>query len=157
MSTPKIGHWTGLKALKFENGRMEMHRMPFVAGAALAFVLLAPGLSVADPVKPAAADRALGMALMHASIGADGTLLSAAGAISASRVGTGQYEVVFDRIVVACGFTGTLGGATTFGSPIGMIAVSRRGGNDSAVFVVTRDEAGAVADLHFSVLIVCTR
>ena len=87
-----------------------MHRMSFVAGAAVAFIVSAAGWSVLQsaPVAPAAADKTLGMALMSAVVNQTGSLVRGSGAVSAEQFGLGSYDVRFERSVTDCALSVTL-------------------------------------------------
>ena len=58
-------------------------------------------------------------------------------AVSANRVGTGSYEVIFDRDVSNCVFTATIGGPAGE-TPIGLISATRRTTNVNAALVTLR-------------------
>jgi hypothetical protein len=62
----------------------------------------------------AAPDNALGMALMSATVAADGTLVRGSGATSAKKIGTGEYLVQFDRSIADCSCVASVGGNSPF-------------------------------------------
>jgi hypothetical protein len=75
-----------------------------VLASACASVLL---LTASSDTVRARQDDGLGMAVMGARIDGDGTLLSGSGVTNVNHVGTGQYEVDFDRDVSSCVFAVT--------------------------------------------------
>ena len=74
---------------------------------------------------------------------------------SSSKLGTGEYEVVFGRDVTACAYNVTLGSTDTTEAPAGEAGASQRAGNAKAVAVVTRDSNGAKADRPFHLTVNC--
>ena len=63
---------------------------------------LAAALVAAPASIRAAPDQTLGMALMSATVEANGTLISGTGVKNVTRTGTGGYLVQFDRSVAGC-------------------------------------------------------
>jgi hypothetical protein len=53
------------------------------------------------------------MALLSATVAADGTLVNAAGAVSVQKGGTGVYTVTFDRALANCSCTASIGTVNT--------------------------------------------
>ena len=92
---------------------------------------------------------------LWAVVGADGALPRKNAAASAAKLGTGEYEVVFDRDVTACAYNVTLGSTDTTEPPAGEAGASQRAGNVRAVAVVTRDSAGVKADRPFHLTVNC--
>jgi len=91
-----------------------------------------------------------------AVVNADGTLARRRNAVSAARLGTGQYEVVFRKDVRKCAYAGTIGLSGSVGSSApGEITVVGRFGNDRGVFVTTHSSAGAFGDLGFHLAVHC--
>ena len=88
-----------------------MHRMSFVAGAAVAFIVSAAGWSVLQsaPVSPVVADQTFGMAMMSAVVDGTGALAFGSGSESASRLSLGSYSVKFNRPIRGCTFNATSG------------------------------------------------
>src|SRR4051812_21914736 len=87
---------------------------------------------------------------MYAVVNSDGTLARGRRAVSATRLGTGSYEVVFRKDVRNCAFVGTIGLSGSLGASLpGEITVVGRAGNDRGVFVTTHSSGGASADLGF--------
>lgn len=85
---------------------------------------------------------------MAPTVGANGTLHHAAGAVSASRSATGEYSVVFERSLWACFYSVTVLNTRTF---------VRGLTNGSTVYVSTFDVAGAPYDTLFTVLVYCAK
>ena len=93
---------------------------------------------------------------LWAVVAADGGLARKNAAVaSAAKLGTGEYEVVFDRDVTACAYNVTLGTADTTEAPAGEAGASQRAGNAKAVAVVTRDSGGTKADRPFHLTVNC--
>jgi hypothetical protein len=90
-----------------------------------------------------------------AVVGSDGALVRKYGAASATKLGTGDYEVAFGGNISACAYTATLGSADTADPPAGEVGVSHRSGNANAVRVVTRDSDGTAADHPFHLTVTC--
>ena len=98
----------------------------------------------------AAPDNTLGMAIMFAYVGADGTLQNGSGATGASRGSLGGYRVTFDRDVSNCGYS-----ATVYNS-IGRTAVVMPSDNNATVIVATSTSQN-LSDNNFYLLVYCTR
>jgi hypothetical protein len=110
----------------------------------------------ADRVDDLHADEIIGRAKdQWAVVGSDGALTRKYGAVSATKLGTGDYEVAFGGNVTACAYNATLGSTDTTDPPAGEVGVSQRSGNANAVRVVTRDSAGAAADRPFHLTVNC--
>ena len=93
---------------------------------------------------------------MFAVVNANGTLARGAKAVSATRLGTGSYEVIFRKDVRKCAYVATIGLSGSAGSSLpGEITVVGRSGNDRGVFVTTHSSAGASADLGFHLAVLC--
>ncbi|MDW5329763.1 hypothetical protein [Plantactinospora sp. KLBMP9567] len=85
-----------------------------------------------------------------AVVNANGTLARGFGAVSSSRLTTGQYQVIFIQNVAASAFTATIGLTGSVGtSPPGEIAVVGRAGVPAGVFVQTWNSSGVPADRAF--------
>ena len=70
--------------------------------------------------------------------------------MSATRLGTGAYEVVFRKDVRKGAYLATIGLSGAAGASLpGEITVVGRAGNDRGVFVTTHSSGGAAADLGF--------
>ncbi|MCC6306585.1 MAG: hypothetical protein IT545_15515 [Rhodobacteraceae bacterium] len=92
-----------------------------------------------------------------AEVRADGTLASGAGAISASRVDLGKYEVFVRKsnLHVRCWWTGSIAERIVWSAPYGGISFDARAGTNNGLWVQTYDMAGALADMPFIVVAVC--
>jgi hypothetical protein len=93
---------------------------------------------------------------MYAVVNANGTLARGRRAVSATRLATGAYEVIFRKDVRKCAFLATIGLSGSAGSSLpGEITVVGRSGNDRGVFVTTHSSGGAAADLGFHLAVLC--
>jgi hypothetical protein len=90
-----------------------------------------------------------------AVVAGDGALTRKNGATAVTKLGTGDYEVVFGGSVAACAYNATLGSGDTTDPPAGEVGVAQRSGNANAVRVLTRDSAGAAADRPFHLTVAC--
>ena len=85
-----------------------------------------------------------------AVVKAKGTLARGRKAVSATRLGTGAYEVVFRKDVRKGAYVATIGLSGSAGASLpGEITVVGRAGNDRGVFLTTHSSGGAAADLGF--------
>lgn len=92
--------------------------------------------------------------VLYAQVTAGGGVAGSSGAVTASKLGVGQYEVDFGRNISSCAFVASVGSAVT-GTDEGMASTSDRSGNVEAVFVQTNSTVGANADLPFHLVVVC--
>jgi len=110
----------------------------------------------ADRVDDLHADEIIARAKdQWAVVGSDGALTRKNGATAVTKLGAGDYEVVFGASVAPCAYNATLGTADTADPPAGEVGVAQRTGNANAVRVVTRDSAGAAADRPFHLTVNC--
>ncbi|SCL14377.1 hypothetical protein GA0070616_0423 [Micromonospora nigra] len=92
--------------------------------------------------------------LFWAVVESNGVLARGFGAVSATRLGVGQYQVVFSHDLTRSAYVGSLGLTGSIGSsPSGEIAVVGRFGVPNGVFVQTFNSAGAPADRAFHLTI----
>ena len=109
-------------------------------------------LALLGPVSPAGAtasgDR-------WAVVNAVGTLARDKGASKVVNYSAGNYQVVFDKNVRACGFHATLGNAGTAIPPNGQVSVSPVQGSVRSLFVVTQNSAGVPTNLSFHLYVGC--
>lgn len=71
-------------------------------------------------------------------------------AVSATHLGTGIYQVLFDHDITGSAYIGTIGLTGSSGeSPAGQIAVVGRAGAANGVFVQTFNATGTPTDLAF--------
>jgi hypothetical protein len=110
----------------------------------------------ADRVDDLHADEIIARAKdQWAVVAADGALPRKNGAASVTKLGLGDYEVVFGGNVSACAYNATLGTTDTADPPAGEVGVAQRSGNGNAVRVITRDSAGDPADRPFHLTVNC--
>jgi hypothetical protein len=93
--------------------------------------------------------------VLFAEVSATGTVDNSSGGVTAQALGFSTYSVDFGRTIDNCTTVGTIGGAGSTAGPPGQISVVDRAGNAEAVFVDTRDAAGAAADRPFRLVVVC--
>jgi len=84
-----------------------------------------------------------------AVVNANGTLARGFQAVSAQRLATGAYQVIFNHNVTGSAYVATIGTAAAAGPPSGEISVSPRSGALNGVFIAVRDSAGNSADRPF--------
>jgi len=94
---------------------------------------------------------------VFAVVNADSTKLRGKAVASIASLGTGVYDVRFNRNISACAWTGTVG-LGTFGGSTGsaMISVSGRAGTNNGLFVQTFNGAAAPTNLPFTVVVICS-
>lgn len=92
---------------------------------------------------------------LTAVVGSNGSLARSQGVTSATQLGTGLYEVIFNQAVTGCTYAATLGNTAGGGPSAGEIGVASRDGNANGVGVVTRTSAGVTADRSFHLVVVC--
>lgn len=117
-----------------------------ISTSAVVALVLLPNLAAAAP------DNTLGMAIMAAEVGSDGTLLRSSGATSASNPTGGIYIVQFDRNVTNCYPSATLG--TGSGVTTGQIGAFQGGG--TSITVATANSAGNSTNLGFRLTVFCS-
>lgn len=100
----------------------------------------APGNQPKAGVAPTAADGNLGMAIVAARVSSSGTLLNGSGATGIIKLGTGTYEVDFNRNVAGCFYN-----AASFTNTV-PTTVQPRSGNVNGVFIVFRTLGTTSAD-----------
>lgn len=95
---------------------------------------------------------------LFAVVNGDGSLARGAGVVSSTAFGgvPGTYQVNFNRTVSTCAYTATIGNAGAGNPSHGTIVTALRAGTTDAVFVETRDSAGALADRGFHLQVSCT-
>ncbi|WP_431913889.1 hypothetical protein [Micromonospora carbonacea] len=113
---------------------------PTVAEAAAAKAAMTKGVS------PSYVNGSTSFAVVSSA----GTLLRSRDAVSATKYGPGQYQVIFNRSLTSAAFVATIG--TTDSCcipPAGEISVAPRLATPNGVFVQTYDSTGAPADRPF--------
>lgn len=130
-------------------------------GVALSTAAVAKNLNAPIPgAPPPAAVGDLGMAIMSASILADGTINRGEGVISAGtqRLSTGTYEVGFGRDITACAYSVTVGEGGIASATPAVTGVTRRSGNPNGLFIrIVNPPDEASEDRDFFVLVYCGR
>jgi hypothetical protein len=91
---------------------------------------------------------------LWAVVNANGTISRHRHATNAIKLGTGTYEIAFDRNVTNCVYVATVGPGGG-GFALGEVNVAARDGNTFAVFVDTNSSGGSAADLPFHLLVNC--
>ena len=86
---------------------------------------------------------------MAAYVSSLGTLFTSNRAVSAARLGTGTYEVIFDRDVSNCIYLATIAGGG------GSAATGPRNLTPNGVLISTRNAAGTLADSPIYVEVTC--
>jgi hypothetical protein len=93
---------------------------------------------------------------LFAVVNDNGTLARGFGALSSTKLATGEYEVIFNRNVRDCAYVATIGFSGSEGnSPSGEIAVVGRVNKPNGVYVQTFTSAGAPADRGFHLAVHC--
>jgi hypothetical protein len=84
-----------------------------------------------------------------------GILARGRGVSSATRIGTGRYQVIFNRDVRSCAYVATQGSAGAVNPPSGSISVASLASNVNGVEVHTFSSAPNAADRSFHLLVNC--
>ena len=94
---------------------------------------------------------------VFAVINADGTKLRGRAVASTSKIGTGVYDVRFNRSLSKCAWTGTVG-LGTFGGSTGpaQITITGRAGTNNGLFITTFNGSGTATDEPFHAVVVCS-
>jgi hypothetical protein len=94
--------------------------------------------------------------LQWAVVGRFGDLMRHRLALSAKRLGTGYYEVIFQGNVSKCSYTATIGNPGSISSEQpGSITVVGRNGDQRGVLLATTNSNGVVADRGFHLTVNC--
>ncbi|SCL34104.1 hypothetical protein GA0074692_3745 [Micromonospora pallida] len=92
----------------------------------------------------------LATTVSFAVVQSNGVLARGQDVVSVTRYGTGQYEVIFNRVVSRGAYVATIGDPTDCCVPSGgEIAVAPRLSTPNGVFVQTRSSNGTAADRPF--------
>ncbi len=129
------------------------HRGPAGPAGAAGPAGPAGAAGAAGPAGPAGPAGTAATALW-ASVDTNGTLVRNKSVASALKIGTGQYQVVFNQDVTGCVYLATLGGPTT-GANTGQVSAAQRTAIAAAVFVLTQDSNGNPADRNFFLAVFC--
>jgi hypothetical protein len=92
-----------------------------------------------------------------AVVNSAGALVRGVGAVSASSLGTGTYQVTFNSDMSGCAYIATAGdtGAGAVSGPI-TATVATRAGNNNALFIQTFDQStGSLSNQPFHVITFC--
>jgi len=122
----------------------------------LLILVLASAFVAAPASTRAAPDQTLGVALMSAVVNQLGTLLRGAGAVSATRNGTGNYRVIFNREVLGkCTYVAMAEGGPMPGGAFAR--VDETVSNVNSVLVLTRNADNDEEDRGFELIAFCTQ
>src|SRR3954454_16530574 len=77
---------------------------------------------------------------LWAVLNANGTLSRGSSVASVAKLGTGIYEVIFNRDITNCAYVGAISD-TGFGAAFGFFSASKRGGKANGIFVETANNA----------------
>ena len=101
-----------------------------------------------------ASGTAEGMARQAVVTGA-GVLARGRGVTSASRVGEGRYQVLFNRDVRTCAYVASVGDAGGAAPSAGLVETSQLASNPSGVALRTQNSNGTPNDRPFHLLVSC--
>ena len=108
---------------------------------------------VASAARARLADQATGLTL-RTVVAADGAKSNDRGVVSTAKLGTGRYQVIFDRDVRACVAAGTL--VESAAAPFtGEIAIAPLRDNANGISIATAGSDGRAADRAFHLLVSC--
>ena len=93
--------------------------------------------------------------VLRVTVSAAGVVTASSGGITATRVNTGVYNVVFDRLVDTCSYVGSIGRVGNGAEAVGFLRFAGLNANPSGVFVQTSQLNGALADRGFSLAAIC--
>lgn len=119
-------------------------RLAFVAATSVAAAALLSG-GFMSPALAASTN-------LYANIGATGALVAGNGVASTAQVGSGQYEVTFNRDVSGCAYV-----ATPQNAHSQAVQVFTAGGHASAngVYVETKNQGGGLTSSPFDLVVDC--
>jgi hypothetical protein len=92
---------------------------------------------------------------LFAVVAASGALERGSGALSASKLSTGQYQVQFAQGIGACAWLGTVGTIGFGGEEPGDIDLAGRVGTTDTLFIETRSNGGTLENKSFHVALFC--
>jgi len=138
--------------------RSRIKMMSMTAGVA-AVLLAVVSVAVGSMKDDAGATDSTQLRVLWADVGSDGFLNGGKGILTATKTGTGSYEVRFQQNVLACAHTATILDAPGeislgTGAYFTLTAGNQFAGNRE-VAVFTRDSAGAYADRAVDVVVNC--
>jgi hypothetical protein len=101
--------------------------------------------------------RATVPARVFAVVNANGTKLRGRAVASVDKLGTGIYDVRFNRNISTCAWTGTVGLGTFSGSTgPAEITITGRAGTNNGLFVTTFNGTGTATDEPFITTVICS-
>lgn len=108
--------------------------------------------AIAPSLVPAATEASLTVRHLWAVVNQDGTLARHSRVTSVTRLGTGRYEVTFNRNVAGCAYIATTQNA--YSQALGVYTAS---GHLSAngVYIETKNQGGGLTDGPFNLLVSC--
>jgi hypothetical protein len=116
----------------------------------------APGSNGAKGDKGDKGDPGAPATRLWAVINANGTVARGSGIGTGTfREDTGIYDVFFNRDVSGCAYVASLGGADAGTPPAGSVAATNLFGGPTGLFIITRNSAGASANLPFHLAVFC--
>jgi hypothetical protein len=132
-------------------------RVDFRAGQVPAGRVGPPG--PAGPAGPTGATGPTGTSGASAStlsavLAANGSLSRSSGVQTTSKLGTGKYNVRFNKNVTNCVWHATIGSPAT-GTVTGMASTELANGTNDTIAVTTLSAAGAAADRPFHLSVLC--
>ena len=91
----------------------------------------------------------------YAIVNFQGIFVGGRNSIASKALGTGRYEVTFDRDIHLCAYGATIGSVASGNEVEGFIDVAARSGKPDSVFVEVHDKAGALANRSFHLVVTC--
>lgn len=105
----------------------------------------APAVTAATPAR------------VFAVVNADASVLRGKAVASSISLGTGVYDVRFNRNISNCAWGGTVGFGSFSGSTgPAMITITGRAGTNNGLFVTTFNSAGTPTNLPFTATVICS-
>lgn len=155
VTNPKLAN-NAVTGSKVKNGSLQ--KADFASGQIPAGKTGPPGpegpagpAGAAGPAGPAGASATA----LWAVVDATGTLIRSKGVASALRLGTGDYQVVFNQDVTGCSYQAGVGGVATI-TAVGQANPSQRVNVPAGVEVRTINPAGTTfLDLPFHLAVFC--
>jgi hypothetical protein len=155
-------------------GGIDMKRIAAAAAGLLIASLVCPGTPRAEQAEPNAKGPKVTVktveaqvlalqaqvAALHnqdfAVVAADGTFVrGSSSVVSSANLGTGSYEVIFNKDVTGCAYVATIGTTSTGVAGPGQTTVAGRNGNADGVFVATQDSSGVGTNNSFHLSVSC--
>jgi len=122
----------------------------------IALIAVALSLVVPGPSGSAGSQGPPSSGYLWAVVSSGGALTRGSGALSASLIAKGEYQVTFDQDVSSCAYVATVGTIYQSGSePYAGIAVSTSPGESAAVVAAVTDFTGAAINASFHLTVIC--